>query len=145
MYAFNKIAGDKVILQNSLDIIRIIMTDIVTTVVNIIIIIISIHLMFMVTKVSLWRGLKDVRSSQCKGMQWDSDLPKVNDITLYHHHPDNWHYLYHPQRDARDFRLSKAGWHVYDDEGTSSIVFIIVIIFIIASPLSPSIKLCLIF
>ena len=80
MYAFNKIAGDKVILENSLDIICIVIVTIIIVTIFIIIINNIIHRIVM--KVSLWRGLKDVRSSQCKGMQWDSDLPKVKDIII---------------------------------------------------------------
>jgi len=34
-------------------------------------------------KVSLWRGLKDVRSSQCKGVQWDHDLPKASVVIIF--------------------------------------------------------------
>jgi polypeptide N-acetylgalactosaminyltransferase len=34
-------------------------------------------------KVSLWRGLKDVRSSQCKGMQQDVKLPRASVVIIF--------------------------------------------------------------
>ena len=34
-------------------------------------------------KASLWRDLKDVRSSQCKRMQWDSALPKASVVIIF--------------------------------------------------------------
>ena len=60
MYAFNKIAGDKV---KDMFVKSVVMTK--------------------STQVSLWRGLKDVRSSQCKGVQWDHDLPKVREAPCW--------------------------------------------------------------
>lgn len=34
-------------------------------------------------KVSLWRKLNDIRSSQCKGLQQDSDLPKASVVIIF--------------------------------------------------------------